>query len=130
MERVNQHFVTNIYQAPLINAIQSVLLTINTDEPLAAWQTLRSLYHIIPPDSKKTLTTHYENIQRNLAHLSRKNLVADPLLTNLNQHAEFNHYLQEKNLFLLSKIIETLFNDGYLEKPSIKPRFGEDKRLE
>ncbi len=103
------HYLLPTYQAPLINAIQQVVIRFNSEgSVMGAWESLETLYSILPPDVHKSISSEYDRIKQRISYALKQRRNPDSLIQQMNSEDAMTRILRVENHPFLTK------NRGYL----------------
>lgn len=112
-------FITPTYQANLNSALRDVVVRLNQGLIWEAWESLKTLYYMSPPKVEEECREEYEKIEAELHKIIGKKSM-DIGITQARQRKQIFRYLYRQNWKFLTRIKQSLFDKGYLEKRSRK----------
>jgi hypothetical protein len=107
-----QNVFASYYQALLGSTFQQTVFQIELNNQIAAWKSLKTLYHSLPSKCRIDLETTYNSIIKKLEIITETE-IQDSLFINEDLKALQTEFLEDKNLMFIQEIISSLEKHHY-----------------
>lgn len=113
--------MTPTYQSNLNAAIRDVVIRLTAGEIASAWEGLRTLFALLPPECNRECRADFDKVKRKLQDINSTRGI-DYYDTMLRRSIGTKAYLCDACYLLFEKMKDSLHHKGYLESGGAKPR--------
>ena len=122
-------YVTPTYQSILILGLDTVARRLANNDVWGCWQALKTLYTELPPECQQDCAQDLADVKADLSKIHSSIRGINLYMLHVRRVVAVERYLARSNFLLFDKFKNSLFQHGYLENTTVKPRNLEPSAL-